>query len=70
MEWISTKIRFPKSGEEVLTACRNKNMEDGIWLYDLCYYYPDTNYEEEFLSCMCGWDDALDEVRQLIPINS
>lgn len=44
MEWISTKIRFPKAGEQVLTACKNYNMEDGIWLYDLCYYFSDIGW--------------------------
>ena len=46
MEWISTKIRFPKEGEQVLAACKNKNMEDGIWLYDLCCYFSDTGWED------------------------
>ena len=45
MEWISTEIRFPEAGKKVLAACKNKNMEDGIWLYDLCYYYPDSGWE-------------------------
>ena len=53
-EWISTKIKFPKSGEKVLTACRNKNMEDGIWLYDLCYYFSDTGWEGR-----TNWEDVL-----------
>ena len=29
MEWISTKTRFPKVGEQVLTVCKNMNKEDG-----------------------------------------
>ena len=29
MEWISTKIRFPEGGEEVLTAC--KKQKYGRW---------------------------------------
>lgn len=27
MEWISTKIRFPKAGEQVLTACNNSKKD-------------------------------------------
>ena len=54
MEWISTKQEFPKAGEQVLTACKNKNKEDGIWLYDLCYYYPNTGWENRV-----NWEDVL-----------
>lgn len=28
MNWISTKLRFPKAEEKVIAACRNKNMMD------------------------------------------
>ena len=35
--WIDVK-NLPDVGMEVITACRNKNKEDGIWLYDLCYW--------------------------------
>jgi len=35
--WVDVK-ELPKYGINVLTACRNKNKEDGIWLYDLCYW--------------------------------
>ena len=54
MEWISTKIRFPKEGKQVLAACKNKNMEDGIWLYDLCCYFSDTGWEDRI-----NWEDVL-----------
>jgi len=54
MEWISTKIKMPKSGEQVLTACKNKNKEDGIWLYDLCHYFSDTGWENR-----TNWEDVL-----------
>ena len=54
MEWISTKIKFPKSGEQVLTACKNKNIEDGIWLYNLCYYFSGTGWENRI-----NWEDVL-----------
>lgn len=36
-KWIDVK-NLPHSGMEVITACKNKNKEDGIWLYDLCYW--------------------------------
>ena len=54
MEWISTKIRFPKTGEDVITACKNKNKEDGIWLYDICSYSPSTGWEGRV-----NWEDVL-----------
>ena len=40
MEWIKfTEQLPPYNGTEILIAMRNKNMEDdGIWLYDVCYY--------------------------------
>ena len=54
MEWINTKLKFPKTGIQVLTACKNKNMEDGILLYDLCYYFSDTGWENRE-----NWEDVL-----------
>lgn len=54
MEWISTKVRFPKEGEDVIAACKNKNKEDGIWLYDVCCYYSDTGWESRI-----NWEDVL-----------
>ena len=36
-KWIDVK-NLPDYGLNVLTACRNKNKPDGIWLYDLCYW--------------------------------
>ena len=40
MEWIKfTEQLPPYNGTEILIAMRNKNMGDeGIWLYDVCYY--------------------------------
>lgn len=40
MEWIKfTEQLPPYNGTEILIAMRNKNMgDDGIWLYDVCYY--------------------------------
>ncbi|MBR6907796.1 hypothetical protein IKN40_04850 [bacterium] len=35
-------------------------------IYAFDWYDPNTSYEEEFHSCMRGWDDALDEVKQLL----
>lgn len=54
MKWISTKCCFSVSGKKVITACKNKNMEDGIWLYDICYYYYDTGWENRD-----NWEDVL-----------
>lgn len=30
--------KFPLINEFILVACRNKNKDDGIWLFDVCYY--------------------------------
>ena len=39
MEWIKfTEESPPSNGTEIIIAVRNKNKEDGIWLYDVCYY--------------------------------
>lgn len=54
MKWISTKSCFPEPGEQVLTACKNMNREDGCWLYDSCYYYPKTGWDGRE-----NWEDVL-----------
>lgn len=36
---------FPKSTEDYLVVCKNKNKEDGIYLYEIAYYTGD------------GWDN-------------
>jgi hypothetical protein len=40
MKWIKfTEQLPPYDGTEILIAMHNKNMgDDGIWLYDVCYY--------------------------------
>ena len=49
--WHNVSEETPTSyGEEVIVACRNKNKEDGIWLYDLiqCWegkWEPRVNWE-------------------------
>ena len=45
---------FPSGPIVVLAACKNKNMEDGIWLYDLCCYFSDTGWEDRI-----NWEDVL-----------
>ena len=42
---------FPKSTKDYLVVCKNKNMEDGIYLYEVAYYTGDgwdnrTNWED------------------------
>ena len=44
MEWISTKIRFPKEGKQVLAACKNK-MRDGY--DDILYFLNHLESKEE-----------------------
>lgn len=31
--------RFPPLQEYIIIAVKNKNKEDGIWLYDLCLFF-------------------------------
>ena len=39
-KWIKFTKQFPPSdGTSILIAMKNKNKEDGIWLYDICNYY-------------------------------
>lgn len=49
-KWIDIK-KLPNYGLYVLTACRNKNKPDGIWLYEVCYWTGEefegrTNWED------------------------
>jgi len=39
INWVDAKKRLPESwGEDYLTCRRNKNKEDGIWIYDVVQY--------------------------------
>lgn len=39
INWIKISEQLPpRNGTEIIIAVRNKNKEDGIWLYDVCYY--------------------------------
>ena len=44
---------FPKTTGEYLTVCRNKNKEDGIFLYEVVYYTGD-GWEER-----TNWEDII-----------
>lgn len=37
-EWVSIKKRVPNKQSDVLIAVRNKNKEDGIWLYEVAFW--------------------------------
>lgn len=37
---------FPSKEGEYLVAVKNKNKEDGIWLYEVRYYVPDFGFEK------------------------
>lgn len=61
----------PKSRDEIYRILWEKLFESGVYkraneIYPFDWYNPDTSYEQEFHYCMDGWDDALDEVRQLL----
>ncbi len=60
-----------KSRNDIYRMLWEKLFEGGVYkrakeIYAFGWYNPDTNYEEEFHSCMYGWDDVLDEVKQLL----
>ena len=44
---------FPKTTGDYLTVCRNKNKEDGIFLYEVVYYTGD-GWEER-----TNWEDII-----------
>lgn len=49
--WIKFTEKFPPQQEPIIIVMKNKNKEDGIWLYDLCMFfggdYTDNNNWEE-----------------------
>ena len=50
--WIKFTEKFPPQQEPIIIAMKNKNKEDGIWLYDLCMFFggdytDNTNWEEK-----------------------
>ena len=53
--WIKVTKRLPENGEEVLIAVKNKNKEDGIWLFDIALFYED----EGFVERLRTWEDVL-----------
>ena len=51
--WINAKKKLPNGQCDVLIAVRNKNKEDGIWLYEVAFWCGD-----EFERCQT-WEDIL-----------
>ena len=45
-DWINVKKRLPDNGDEVVIAVKNKNKEDGIWLFDIAIFYEGSGFEE------------------------
>ena len=49
--WIKITEKIPPHQEPIIIAMKNKNKEDGIWLYDLCKFfggdYTDNNNWED-----------------------
>lgn len=48
--WHNISEEIPEFGDTVIVACKNKNKEDGIWLYDLIHCWegkwePRENWE-------------------------
>ena len=51
LPWIKITEKIPPHQEPIIIAMKNKNKEDGIWLYDLCKFfggdYTDNNNWED-----------------------
>lgn len=50
LEWHNVSEETPEFGDTIIVACKNKNKEDGIWLYDLIHCWegkwePRENWE-------------------------
>ena len=54
LPWIKFTKKIPPHQEPIIIAMKNKNKEDGIWLYDLCCYFSDTGWEDRI-----NWEDVL-----------
>ena len=37
--WVKFTGKLPPLQEPIIIAVKNKNKEDGIWLYDLCMFF-------------------------------
>lgn len=37
--WIKFTEKYPPQQEPIIISAKNKNKEDGIWLYDLCMFF-------------------------------
>lgn len=37
--WIKFTEKYPPKQEPIIITMKNKNKEDGIWLYDLCMFF-------------------------------
>lgn len=60
-----------KCEDEIYRMLWEKLFEGGVYkrakeIYVFDWYDPDTSYEEDFHSCMSGWDNAINEVKQLL----
>jgi hypothetical protein len=53
MKWIKFTEQFPPvgGGIDILIAMKNKNMECGVWLYDICSYFGGDYTDND------NWDD-------------
>lgn len=53
MNWIDFKKQVPTKQDEYLIAVRNKNKEDGIWLYEVAFWNSES-FERSSI-----WEDIL-----------
>lgn len=53
MEWIDIREQVPKTQDEYLIAVKNKNKEDGIWLFEVAFW------NSERFERNSTWEDIL-----------
>lgn len=59
MKWIKVTEQLPPIGTEIIIAVRNKNKEDGIWLYDVCYYNGGDITDNDNWEGKINWESPL-----------
>lgn len=53
IKWVDAKMRLPQKIGEYLIAVKNKNKEDGIWLFDIA------NWNGDEFERSNTWEDVL-----------
>lgn len=54
--WIKFTEKCPPQQEPIIIAVKNKNKEDGIWLYDLCMFFGGDYTNNENWENKINWE--------------